>query len=140
MIDLKVLATVPRQSHPVVCYGAERNGDKLRVVYVDRTTKEDDEVDVDPNDVTVIRARYRVSDVGEEAFSRKQLPLAMQDWEFFRMEFGGSNEDCEWSARVALPPGMRTKFMEFMSAMMDEHFAKRKTLERLTEHVRTSGF
>lgn len=53
-----------------------------------------------------IRVELIDIDTTEElVLNRDYLPAELRGWRFYRIEYGGCNEQCVWEGRVLLPPG-----------------------------------
>jgi len=40
----------------------------------------------------------------EMIMNEDALPPALRGWRYYRIEYGGCNEDCIWEGRIMLPP------------------------------------
>lgn len=58
--------------------GEKMNGDEIKVVAIDTTE--------------------------EGVLNPDALPAELRGWRYYRIEYGGCNEECLWEGRVLLPP------------------------------------
>jgi hypothetical protein len=62
----------------------------------------------------------------EFIFNYEYFPEELNGWRYYRLEYGGSNEDCKFEGRVLLPPNFDIEhLLEFLNKEINENQSSR---------------